>query len=205
MVFLVLAALSRWPKLFPPSFSVFYAVAFCAGVYFTKAMAWWVPLGTLLITDVALNCYYEHEGWPAWTSQTIELLSFNYLGYAGIIWLGRRFKPQSKFFTLLTGGLFGGLLFYLVTNTASWLLNPFHNPEYARSLSGWLIAIINGTDGWPPAWQFFRGTLLSSALFTSLFVAAAKLSAAESPAEKEAGVRAKADDEETEPAEEASA
>ncbi len=67
------------------------------------------------------------------------------------------------------------------------------------------MAVVNGTNGWPPAWEFFRSTLLSSGLFTGLFVAAMKLSAAESPAEKEAGVRAKADDEETETAEEASA
>ena len=32
--FLVLVALSRWPGLLPPSFSVVYALAFCGGVYF---------------------------------------------------------------------------------------------------------------------------------------------------------------------------
>jgi len=206
VVFLVLVALSRWPGLFPPSFSVVYAFAFCAGVYFTKAMAWWLPLGTFIVTDVALNFYYQHKGWHVWTSSVVEYQMINYVGYAGIIWLGRRFKPESKFLTLLGGGLLGALMFYLVTNTASWLLNPFHNAEYSRSLSGWLIAVVNGTNGWPPAWEFFRSTLLSSGLFTGLFVAAMKVSAAESPADKEAGVRAKAEDAETEPAtEEASA
>ena len=45
--FLVLVALSRWPGLLPPSFSVVYALVFCAGVYFPAAMAWWLPLSTL--------------------------------------------------------------------------------------------------------------------------------------------------------------
>lgn len=204
VAFLALVALSRWPELFPASFSVVYAFAFCAGVYFTKAMAWWLPLGTLVLTDVALNFYYQHKGWDVWTSSVVEYQMINYMGYVLIIWLGRRFKPQSKFLTLLGGGVLGALLFYLITNTASWLFNPFHNPEYTRSLSGWLIAVVRGVNGWPQTWEFFRNTLLSAGLFTGLFVAVMKLSAAESPADKEAGVRA--DDAEAEPkAEEAGA
>ena len=82
----------------------------------------------------------------------------------------------------------GAILFYLVTNTASWLFNPFANPEYAKNFLGWLTALIKGTNGWPQTWEFFRNTLLSGGLFTSLFVAAMKATA-ESPAEKTAGVR----------------
>ena len=193
MVLLVLVALSRWPGLFPPSFSVVYAFAFCAGVYLSKSMAWWLPLGTLVASDVALNFYYQSKGWDVWTWSVIKYQLVNYVVYLGIIWLGRQFKPQSKFLTLLGGGVLGALLFYLITNTASWLLNPFNNPEYSKSLSGWLIAIVKGTNGWPQAWEFFRNTLLSGGLFTGLFVAAMKLSGAESPADKEAGVRAEAE------------
>ncbi len=84
----------------------------------------------------------------------------------------------------------GAILFYLITNTASWFFNPFHNPEYAKTLSGWLLALTKGINGWPPTFEFFRNTLLSGGLFTALFVGAAKLTApAESPADKEAGVR----------------
>jgi hypothetical protein len=206
VIFLLLVALSRWPGLFPPSFSVVYAFAFCAGVYFSRSMAWWLPLGTFVATDVALNFYYQFKGWPVWKWSVIEYQLINYVVYVGIIWLGRRFKPESKFLTLLGGGILGALLFYLITNTASWLFNPFHNPDYTRSFSSWLLAVVNGTNGWPQAWEFFRNTLMSAGLFTGLFVAAMKVSAAESPADKEAGVRAKAEDSETEPApEEASA
>jgi hypothetical protein len=91
---------------------------------------------------------------------------------------------------LLGGGILGALLFYLITNTASWLLNPFHNPEYTKTFTGWITALIKGTSGWPQTWEFFRNTMMSSALFTALFAAAAKLTAAaESPADKQAGVR----------------
>jgi len=202
--FLALVALSRWPGLLPPSFSVVYALAFCGGVYFSRSLAWWLPLATLVLTDVALNFYYQTKGYDVWTWSVIKYQLVNYVGYVVIIGLGRRLKPQSKFLTLLGGGVLGALLFYLITNTASWLLNPFQNPEYTKTLSGWLIALVKGTSGWPQTWEFFRNTLLSGGLFTGLFVGAMKLSGAESPADKEAGARAEENEDEAKP-EEASA
>ena len=101
-----------------------------------------------------------------------------------MIFLGRRFRPQSSFAALLGGGILGAILFYLITNTASW----FFNPEYAKNFAGWLLALTKGTGGFPPTWEFFRNTLLSGGLFTALFAGAEKL-AAESPADKTAGAR----------------
>ena len=77
---------------------------------------------------------------------------------------------------MLGGGLLGATLFYLITNTASWLLNPFGNPEYTKDLAGWITALTSGTKGHPPTWEFFRNTLLSGGLFTGLFAGAMKLS-----------------------------
>ena len=47
----------------------------------------------------------------------------------------------------------------------------------------------------PTTWEMFRNTLASGGLFTALFAASAKLTHAESPADKKAGAR---DDEEPE-------
>jgi hypothetical protein len=122
---------------------------------------------------------------------------FNYIAFAGIIALGKCFKPKDSFASLLGGGLLGALLFYILTNTASWLFNPFNNPEYSKSFLGWITAMIKGTSGWPETWKFFRNTLLSGGLFTGIFVAAMKYStAAESSREKEApAAREESDDE----------
>src|SRR4029079_8799307 len=129
--------------------------------------------------------------WAVWDLSKIIYQLVSYVAYGVIIWLGRRFKPQSSFLSLLGGGLLGALLFYLITNTASWLVNPFQNPEYTKNLLGWLIALTKGTGHWPGTWQFFRNTLLSGGLFTALLVGAVKfLASAESPQEKEAGVKA---------------
>jgi len=189
VLLMVTLAISRIPGLLPTNFSAVYAFVFCAGVLMPGSMAWWLPLGTLLLSDILLNFYYESLGHDVWRASTIIYQLFNYIAYAALILFGKRFKATASFFGLLGGGILGALLFYLITNTASWLFNPFNNPEYTKTFLGWLTALIKGTNGWPQTWEFFRNTLMSSALFTSLFVAAAKFTPAESPADKEAGVR----------------
>lgn len=173
-------ALTRWPGLWPTelsNFSAAYALAFCAGVYFPRRLVWWLPLGTLLLTDIFLNVFYYR------TSAVSTYMAVNYLVYAALIWLGRRHSPRASWWRLLCGGLFGAVLFYLVTNTAAWL----QNPGYAKTLAGWIQALTSGIPGLPPTWTFFRNTLLSGGLFTGLFVGAMKLGdlAAESAQEKE--------------------
>jgi len=185
-LFIAIFALSRVPGLLPLNFSVAYAFAFCAGVYFRGALAWWLPLGVMLATDIGLNFYYASHGVNVWDLPDLENLFFNYAAYAVLIWLGRRFKPQSSLAGLLGGGLLGAILFYLITNTAAWLVNPFHNPEYTKNLAGWILALTKGIGGFPTTWEFFRNTLLSGGLFTALFAASEKLTA-ESPADKTAG------------------
>ncbi len=183
----MLVALSRWPGLFPPNFTAATALAFCAGVYLSGAMAWWLPLGTMGVTDVALNVFYYH------TAPVGGYLLLNYLVYAALIWFGRQMGRRASFLKLVAGGLLGAIAFYLITNTLAWL----ENPAYARTLAGWIQALTSGQPGFPPTWEFFRNTLLSGGLFTALFAAAMKLTApAESPAEKEAGARPEPETEE---------
>ncbi len=149
-------------------------------------MAWWLPLGTMLVTDLGLNFFYQSKGYVVWDGPDLANLAFNYAAYAVLIGLGQIFKSQKSIIKLIGGGLLGAILFYLITNTASWFFNPFHNPEYTKTIAGWIIALTKGTGGYPSTLEFFRNTLLGSGLFTAFFVAAAKLTA-ESPADKTAG------------------
>jgi hypothetical protein len=201
LALMMVFALSRIPGMLPQNFSAAYALVFCAGVYFPSRLAWWVPLLTLLVTDIGLDIYYLHIGWNVFEIPVLKYQLINYAAYGALIWLGRRFKPQSSFLSLLGGGILGAILFYLITNTASWLFNPFHNPEYSKDLMGLISALTVGTSGWPQTWEFFRNTLLSGGLFTGLFVGAMKLTeASESAKEKEP-----ANEAEEKPAEEAPA
>jgi hypothetical protein len=199
VIFIAVLALSRVPGLLPLNFSVVYAFMFCAGVFFPRNLVGWLPLVALLVTDIGLNFYYQFTGIDenVWSAANLANLAFNYAAYAVLLLLGRGFKPQTSLVKLVGGGLLGAILFYLITNTASWLFNPFHNPEYTKTIAGWILALTKGTGGWPTTLEFFRNTLLSGGLFTALFAAAQKLTA-ESPAEKNAGARA---ENEVEPAE----
>lgn len=174
-------ALTRIPGMLPPNFSAAYALTFCAGVFFPGRAAWAFSLGTIVITDFFLNCYYQFFiGVDAF--QPAQLI--NYIGFASILFLGKMFRGQTSWIKLLSGGILGALLFYLLTNTASWFFNPFRNPEYTKSFSGWLIALTRGTAGWPTTLEFFRNTLLSGGMFTGLFVGAKYLTEPQ-PAQKE--------------------
>jgi hypothetical protein len=178
-IFVAVFALSRIPGVMPPNFSVAYGFAFCAGVFFSGALAWWLPLATMLVTDVALNVFWYH------TAPIGGYLVLNYAIYALLIALGKWFGRKAPFFKLLLGGLLGAVIFYLVTNTLSWL----QDPAYAKTIAGWVQALTTGRPDWhPTTWEMFRNTLLSGGLFTALFAAAGKLTA-ESPADKSAGAR----------------
>lgn len=185
-VFAVVLALSRWPGLLPPNFSAVYAFVFCAGALLTGRMGWILSLGVMLTTDLALNLYFTLAcGWAVFTPANLGAMMLNYGAFAMVFLLGRFVGPRSRFLTLLGGGLLGAILFYLVSNTAAWLFNPFRNPEYTPNLAGWIIALTKGTGGYPQTWEFFRNTLLSGGLFTALFAGTWRLTAsAESPVEK---------------------
>ena len=60
----------------PDNFSAAYALLFCAGVFLPRKLAWWLPLGTMLATDVALNFYYQHRGYDAWKPAMFVLPRF---------------------------------------------------------------------------------------------------------------------------------
>lgn len=105
---LLLFAVSRIPGLLPPGFSTVYGFVFCAAVFLRGQLAWWIPLTILALTDLLLGLYY-HERFGYAIVQPYLLV--NYVGYLGIIGLGRLFRPDHSLLKLLGGGLLGAILF----------------------------------------------------------------------------------------------
>jgi hypothetical protein len=176
---MIVFAITCWPAILPENFKNFsaaYAIAFCAGVYFPKHLRWILPLGTLLLLDLCLNVFYYH------TPPVSPFTLFKIAAYACLIWLGTKVRSQRSWFTLVGGGLVGALIFYIVTNIASWLFDP----GYPKTLGGLIQALTVGIPGYPPTWLFLKNTLISGGLFTGLFAGAMKLNeAAEEAEEKE--------------------
>lgn len=178
---MVVFALTRVPGMLPANFSAVYGLLFCGGVYLSGRWKWWLPLATMFLTDLGLNLYYQ---FVLHVDAFQPYLLANYVAYVALIWLGRRFTARAPWLALLGGGILGAILFYLITNTASWFFNPFGNPEYTKTLTGWITALTRGTAGYPETLEFFRNTLFSGGLFTGLFAGAMKLCGA--PEEQEA-------------------
>jgi hypothetical protein len=196
ILLILVFALSRWPGLMPQNFSAAYAIVFCAGLYLPGSLGWIVPLAVLMGSDLLINIVFYAHGDFSW-GQFLRWQAPIFLAYAGIIALGRAFAGKRPLWMLMIGGMFGALLFYIVTNTGAWMSLP-----YAKTFAGWIQALTTGLPGYPPTWEFFRNTLLSGGLFTGLFAGSMKLTASsESAREKEGAKKEASDDTEAEPAE----
>ena len=175
LLLMLIFAVSRWPGMLPQNFSAAHALLFCAAFWLPGWMGWVLPLATIIVTDILLNVFaYDVTVLdPRLVSNWMILALFVVLAK----WLARR----RSYGRVLLGTLFGALLFYLVSNSVSWMVNP----AYAKTIAGWVQALTVGLPGFPPTWMFGLKTLLGTGLFTGLFAGAMKLSEAMDATEPE--------------------
>ncbi len=168
IVVIVLAAGWRVFTLHMPAlsnFSPIMALAFCAGAYTRKGWLWLAPFAALLVSDVYIDRYYAAE-YHYQFSLTGALLRA--LCFAAALGLGAIVARRRNWLNLLGGALAGSILFYLVTNTASW----FGDAGYAHNAAGWWQAMTVGHPQFLPTVFFLRNTLVSDLLFTGCFALA---------------------------------
>jgi hypothetical protein len=151
------------------NFAPVAAVALCGAVYLPRRMAAILPLAMLLISDVVLNVFHYHQ--PLFTFDILP----RYVALALISILGFALRGRPNPLRLLTASVAGSIIFFVITNTGSWLSEPsitaMDHRVYAKTLAGWLQAMTTGLPGYPSTWWFYRYTLLSDVCFTALFVA----------------------------------
>ena len=144
-----------------PNFSPLMAAALCGALFIPGWLGLVVPVAALLISDALLNI---HDGLPAISSQVLWTLPC-YLLAVGLGWMIREYRGGLG--TIMGATLVSSFMFYLVTNTGSWL----GLAAYPQSFAGWVQAITTGLPGYPPTWMFFRNSLVSDLLFAACFVA----------------------------------
>ena len=147
-----------------PNFSPLMAAALCGAVFIPGWLGLVVPVVALLVSDAALNTHY---GEPVISPQILWTLPC-YLIAVGIGWLlrGQR-ERRAGLWSILGGTLLSSVIFYVVTNTGSWL----GFTAYPQNLAGWVQALTTGLPGYPPTWTFFRNSLIGDLLFAAFFVA----------------------------------
>jgi hypothetical protein len=141
------------------NFSPVAAVALCGAAYLPKRLAVALPLVGLIVSDAVLDLVHYH----------LPLLSFEivprYLALGIISMIGMAFRGRARLLPLLGASFAGSVIFFVITNTGSWMAAP----EYAKTFAGWVQALTTGIPGYPPTWWFYRNTLMGDLFFTALF------------------------------------
>jgi hypothetical protein len=143
------------------NFAPVAAVALCGAVYLPRRIAAVLPILMLFISDLVLNLFHYHQ--PLFTFDIVP----RYVALALISLLGFALRGRSNVPRLLLASFVGSLIFFVITNTGSWLSDP----GYAKTSAGWLQAMTTGLPGYPSTWWFYRYTLLSDLFYTLLFAA----------------------------------
>ena len=175
LLLMLIFAVSRWPGMLPQNFSAAHALLFCVAFWLPGWVGWVLPLATIIVTDILLNVF-------AYDVTVLDpRLVTNWMILALFVVLAKWLARRRSYGRVFLGTLFGALLFYLVSNSVSWMVNP----AYAKTIAGWLQALTVGLPGFPPTWMFGLKTLLGTGLFTGLFAGAMKLSEAMDATEPE--------------------
>ncbi|MDB4618281.1 hypothetical protein OAG53_01265 [Akkermansiaceae bacterium] len=139
-----------------PNLQPYGALFFCGMALF--GVRWiWVPALAWFLSYPITSVMNGH-GWDAELSVVL-------LGFAAVVGLAFFFHKKSTR-TIFLGSLASAFLFYLITNTLSWALDP----GYAKSLSGLGQALTVGLPGYLPSWIFFRNGFIAQAIFSGAFL-----------------------------------
>jgi hypothetical protein len=135
------------------NFSPMMAFAFAGTVVFPKPLPWWSWVLLLLGVD----WLSEGSGWWSQANGHWEVL-LAYGCYALAAFWGARLRGRACVLDTIVGTLACSVMFYVVTNTLSWWIDPI----YAKSTGGWIQALTTGEPGVPiTTLVFFRNSLMA--------------------------------------------
>ena len=162
------------------NFAPFAAIVLCCAAYLPRRYKFTLPFLTLLLSDVILDFNYNTP------FLTWHILG-RYVALALVACLGWALQNRASLKTMLPACVVSSVIFYVVTNTFSWLTDP----GYAKTVTGFIQALTVGLPqyGATPTWMFFRNSLVSDLIFTAAFVL---LMRAESCRAREAAALARA-------------
>jgi hypothetical protein len=127
----------------PANFAPVTAIAIFGGAVLPRKLALWVPLLAMIVSDAVIGFY---------STMYITWGCFALIALASSLWLK---KP-----TLIKGGivtLCSSLFFYVATNFAVWVSSGMYPHTWSGLVNCYVMAV-----------PFFRNTLLSDVIYTSL-------------------------------------
>ena len=133
----------------PPNVAPVAALALFGGVYLPKRYAVILPLGAMLVSDLAIGFY------------TPTVMASVYASFMASSFIGFWIRKRQSLGTVVAGSLAGSVVFYLTTNAAVWMFGTW----YPRTLQGLTSAYLAGIP-------FFRNTVLGDLGFVGVMFGA---------------------------------
>ena len=152
----LMAVLSRFLPHTPNLSPVFGALLF-GGAYLKRRDSVWFPVALLAVSDIVLTTqiYRMQVGW----TQLLVWVAFAVVALIGC-WLRNRVSVRR----VLAASLAGPTAFFLISNFAVWLGWRMYPPTWDGLVACYVAAL-----------PFFRNSLLSSLLFSSVLFGAYEL------------------------------
>ncbi len=147
---LVLGILARFVP-HAPNFTPVLALALFGGVYLKRSQALFLPLGLMMVSDLFLGLH--------------PVIPFTWGSLLLISCIGLWIRKSPTMMHVAAGSLLSALLFFVVTNFGCWL--AYYPQTWEGFSSCYALAV-----------PFFRGTLLSTLLYTVILFGGYELLAA---------------------------
>jgi hypothetical protein len=161
---LILAA--AFTRLIPhyPNFTAVGAIALFGGAYLpNRKLAFAVPFIAMLLTDLIIG--FHHTMWAV------------YLSFGLIVLIGMQISKNKKISNILLGAISSSVLFFIITNFAQWLSDPFYAKTGAGLAQCFTMAI-----------PFFGYTVLGDLFYVGVLFGAYELAKAKLPVLQKAKV-----------------
>jgi len=139
---LIGASLRLFPH--PPNFAPIAAIALFGGVYFSKKIAFSLPLLSMIISDIFIG-FYEPK-----------VMASVYGSFLLCVALGSWLKKHKKWYAVVGSSLLGAVLFFVITNFAVWAFTPWYPKTTSGLIQCYLMAL-----------PFFKNTILGNLFYTT--------------------------------------
>ena len=141
-----------------PNFTPIAAMALFAGTYFDrKQYAFAIPIAAMFISDLVIGL---HANMPA-----------VYLSFVITVLIGMAIRKKVNVGSVRLASLSSAVIFFLITNFASWLASPFY-PQTAAGLGECYIAGLMFFRDTTNGFSFFLNDLLGTTFFSAVFYGA---------------------------------
>jgi hypothetical protein len=148
-----LRVLPHWPNFTPIA-----AMALFAGTYFDRKLyAFAIPMAAMFISDIIIGF---HVNMPA-----------VYLSFGITVMIGEAIRRKVTSGTVFMAAISSSVIFFLITNFASWLASPFYPQTFPGLMESYVAGLAFFRDQ-TYGFSFFLNELLGTSFFSAVFYGA---------------------------------